>query len=344
MKHKPFTRILSMLLAVATLVGLLAVPASAASLNGSGTVTIQQAGFGSYLSKSTGGSIGGGYWKYTSNDGLTGTAYCVKRQAEYMDSYAANIQKAMELGVDKGLIQKLSDGSEESARILAEIVSSGEEEIAALNDEFRKVEKGKDDFSKTVAELETDFSKKMEEIKRELNKTIAELNQHDAAYTAGQDNIQGLISGTFSKTGALIAAYAKMGSDAINAYKEEVDQHSPSRKFFQAGRYDIQGVIQGAEAERRNLDAKYKELAQTALYNMEHHLPARIVEPSASAVQERQAQAVAAAFQAQSSGAGGFTIHIDRVEVRDDQDVNRIARKLYQLIQQEYRGRGGGGL
>ncbi len=77
MKHKPFTRILSLLLVVATLAGLLAVPASAASLNGSGSVTIQQAGFGSYLSKSTGGSIGGGYWKYTSNDGLTGTAYCV---------------------------------------------------------------------------------------------------------------------------------------------------------------------------------------------------------------------------------------------------------------------------
>ena len=77
MKHKPFTRILSLLLVVATLAGLLAVPASAASLNGSGSVTIQQAGFGNYLSKSTGGSIGGGYWKYTSNDGLTGTAYCV---------------------------------------------------------------------------------------------------------------------------------------------------------------------------------------------------------------------------------------------------------------------------
>ena len=77
MKHKPLTRILSLLLAVATLVSLMAVPASAASLNGSGSVTIQQAGYGNYLSKSTGGSIGGGYWKYTSNDGLTGTAYCV---------------------------------------------------------------------------------------------------------------------------------------------------------------------------------------------------------------------------------------------------------------------------
>ncbi len=37
MKHKPFTRMLSLLLVVAALAGLLAVPASAASLNGSGT-------------------------------------------------------------------------------------------------------------------------------------------------------------------------------------------------------------------------------------------------------------------------------------------------------------------
>ena len=77
MKHKPFTRILSLLLAMTTLFSLLAVPASAASLNDSGTVTIQYLGRKEYLSKSTGGSLSGSSWTYTSNDGLSGTAYCV---------------------------------------------------------------------------------------------------------------------------------------------------------------------------------------------------------------------------------------------------------------------------
>ena len=72
MKHKPFTRILSLLLAMATLVGLLAVPASAASLNDSGSVTIQYLGRHEYLSKSTGGTLGGSSWTYASNDGLSG--------------------------------------------------------------------------------------------------------------------------------------------------------------------------------------------------------------------------------------------------------------------------------
>lgn len=47
----------------------------------------------------------------TSIDSLIET---LKGQVSYMETYAANIQKAMELGVDEGLVKKLADGSEES--------------------------------------------------------------------------------------------------------------------------------------------------------------------------------------------------------------------------------------
>ena len=66
-----------MLLVVATLFSLLAVPANAASLKDSGSVTLQHLGRDEFLSKSSGGSLGGGHWSYTSSKGLTGTAYCV---------------------------------------------------------------------------------------------------------------------------------------------------------------------------------------------------------------------------------------------------------------------------
>ncbi len=83
MKYKYFNRLISMLLVIATLASFLVVPASAAALSESGTlansksVTIQMDGSGGYLTKSSGGNIVGGYWKYTSNDGLVGSAYCV---------------------------------------------------------------------------------------------------------------------------------------------------------------------------------------------------------------------------------------------------------------------------
>lgn len=265
----------------------------------------------------------------------------LKSQVEYMDAYAENIQKAMEMGVDEGLIRKLSDGKEESAQLLAAIVQGGEEDIEALNEEFRKVEKGKTDFTRTVAELETDFSNEMEKLKQDLNKTIQEMDVQEEARTVGGNNIQGLINGTVSKAGALTAAYAKMGRDALAAYKREVDQHSPSRKFYQAGSYDIQGIIQGAEAEKPKLAAAYEEAAQAALAGMERHLPSTVIEPPASAAINRQTDAIVAAVAGRESAGTSNPIYIDKLVVRDDSDIRRIAQELYYLAEREGRSKGG---
>ncbi len=76
MQHK-FIRLLSVLLALAALLGILTASASAASLQDSSSVKITYLGRHEYLSKTTGGTLGGSSWSYTSNDGVTGTAYCV---------------------------------------------------------------------------------------------------------------------------------------------------------------------------------------------------------------------------------------------------------------------------
>ncbi len=77
MKYKRFSKALTLLLALVTLVSTLAISASAATLGDSNSVTVKSNGREEYLSKSTGGTIGSGLWTFTSNDGLTGTAYCV---------------------------------------------------------------------------------------------------------------------------------------------------------------------------------------------------------------------------------------------------------------------------
>lgn len=82
---KQMNRILSLLLAVVTLFSLAATPAMAAVVpsqnkslgDGSSNVTIKIGTRLNILGKSTGGSIGGSGWTYTSNDGITGPAYCV---------------------------------------------------------------------------------------------------------------------------------------------------------------------------------------------------------------------------------------------------------------------------
>lgn len=191
----------------------------------------------------------------------------LKGQVDYMDTYAANIQKAMEMGVDEGLVQKLSDGSEESAQILDAIVKGGEEDIKALNDEFKKVEEGKQKFSDTVANMETDFNKKMGLIVEDTKKAAEKMDIHDETIKAGMNNIQGLIDGSSDPVlkQRLVDQYRELGMAALAAYKKEVGQASPSKKFAQAGGYDIIGIIEGAKGQFGNLADTYTAAGELAL-------------------------------------------------------------------------------
>ena len=265
----------------------------------------------------------------------------LKGQVAYMETYAANIKKAMEMGVDEGLIRKLSDGSEESAQILAAIVEGGEEDIKALNEQLAKVEEGKKDFSDTVAEMETDFSNKMTAVVRDLDKAIQDMNVQDDAYKVGQNNIRGLINGTASKRQELVNQYAQMGRDALAAYKRAVGQASPSKEFHKIGQFDIQGIVGGVEEEKDTLSAAYERAAQEALDSMERHLPSAALEPVSSPL-DRQIAAIVNAV----SGEGGGPVNnfnIGELHVRDDSDIQRIAQELYYLTRRDVRSRGGGG-
>jgi len=268
----------------------------------------------------------------TSIDSLIET---LKGQIEYMETYADNIQKAMEMGVDDGLIRKLSDGSERSAQILASIVKGGEEDIRSLNEEFAKVEKGKEEFSGTVAEMEADFKKKMGDIEKDLKDSIKKMDLKDDTYKIGSNNMQGLINGTASQKRALIEKYAEMGRAALAAYKKEVRQASPSKAFYQAGSFDIQGIIRGAESERAKLDEAYAGMARTALRSMERGLPATFVEPKAVNQRDQTAAIVEAVRNSNAGGSTALSAADIAAAVRDalsGMSVNMNRRKVGELV------------
>ena len=277
----------------------------------------------------------------TSIDNLIGT---LQGQVSYMETYAANIQKAMELGVDEGLIKKLSDGSEESAQILAAIVEGGEEDIAALNEQLAKVEKGKEAFSETVAEMETDFSEKMKDIEDRVKEMADELDASAEAQAAGVATIDGYIDGAESMRSSLASTYRSLANTANNAYKSTLEIHSPSRVFKEDGKNTIRGAIEGAEEEGQNLERTYSALAESAIRAYEKSRPSG-TEAGVITAQREQTAAIVAAVRGQDGGTpGGIAIYVDKLEVRDDQDVERVARELYYLTEQKKRSRGGGSL
>jgi len=186
-------------------------------------------------------------------------------QIEFMDTYAENIVKAMELGVDKGLVEKLSDGSEESSKILQAIVDDGGENIDALNERLAGVEEGKQRFGHSVAEMETDYNNKMTSIVERTNAMLNELDNADEFTRVARNNMLGLIDGVKSMERDLVEAYRSIARNALAAYKAEMDQKSPSRKMYAAGVNDVTGLIQGAESMRLELMGKYAHLGDSAL-------------------------------------------------------------------------------
>ena len=62
----------------------------------------------------------------------------------------------------------------------------------------------------------------METLEKDMKDTIKNMDLKDDAYSAGWNNIQGLIDGTAAQKQALIQKYAEMGKAALAAYKREV--------------------------------------------------------------------------------------------------------------------------
>ena len=77
------------------------------------------------------------------------------------DNYSANLQKAVDMGLDEALVKQLSDGSEESMAILDEFVNNTDISVDDINTAFRKTEESKEIVSATMADVQTEMSEKL---------------------------------------------------------------------------------------------------------------------------------------------------------------------------------------
>lgn len=80
------------------------------------------------------------------------------------DNYKANLEKAIDMGLDEALVKQLADGSTESMAILNEFVSNTDVSVDDINEAFRKTEESKETVSATMADIQTEMSQKLDAI------------------------------------------------------------------------------------------------------------------------------------------------------------------------------------
>lgn len=140
------------------------------------------------------------------------------KQADYMAAYGAHMYQAMELGVDDGILEKLSDGSSESAAILKEIVTNGSNRIDELNASFAKVEEGKKTFSTVMAEMQTFYGSKLDDMVSDMKQAVSDMEQYGEAHRSAERTCQGIMDGVDSMWGEVVGKYAELSDAAMAAF------------------------------------------------------------------------------------------------------------------------------
>lgn len=141
----------------------------------------------------------------------------LESQSAYMASYSENLRAAAEMGLSDGLIARLSDGSTESAAYLQEIVTNGQGKIDELNAAFAKVQDGKDDFSTTVAQMQTDLQSTMDEAASTVDAAVQEMDMYREAAQSARSTMQGFIDGANGMADSVQAAYRNVALGAMAA-------------------------------------------------------------------------------------------------------------------------------
>lgn len=161
------------------------------------------------------------------------TMDALQSQIDYFAEYAENMAKAAEMGLSDGLITALSDGSEESAAILAGIVEDGGEKIEELNEKFAEVQESKEILAQTMTEAQSDFEEQCNAIIETAENMVDGLNLSEIAQKAGYSTAEAYISGLYGGLSAYasgaVSAVGRSKNGGTTEYNTTVNVTSPQR-------------------------------------------------------------------------------------------------------------------
>ncbi len=208
-------------------------------------------------------------------------------------NYSANLQKAVDMGLDETLVKQLSDGSTESMQILNALVTDVGTDVNQINLAFAGMQESRNTVANVTAGIQTDFNTRMAGLKIDAeaagkdvpDKMAAGIKQNagkvttevstirNTAYpifrgivsdaeTAGKDIVAGMISGVQSRQDLLAEAIEYMANGkVVDVYKGVLDINSPSRVMFDAASDTVEGGVIGIQKNAVKFEKSMEDLA-----------------------------------------------------------------------------------
>ena len=109
----------------------------------------------------------------------------LQSQIDYWNSYNENMASLTARADDieglSDMLAQLSDGSEESAAMLAGMESMNDADLSTVVQQYNNLQTAQSDTATSMAELETDFSASLTQIQTDMNTAVDNLNLSDEA-------------------------------------------------------------------------------------------------------------------------------------------------------------------
>lgn len=186
----------------------------------------------------------------------------LESQIEHMTGYMDNLAEATRRGLHEGLIKQLSDGSVESANILAGIVSGTDEQIAELNAVWEEKCNIADIFTEELATAATAAEMGMSGINDKLDAGAEEMDNSEIAGKAGEATIGAYVDAVNAGIPDAEAASDAVAGTAENMNASDIAKNAgdaTTSSYTEAINNGTRGVIGAANklatAAGGNLDA-----------------------------------------------------------------------------------------
>ena len=236
------------------------------------------------------------------------------KQKEALENYSANMQKAIDMGLDEALVQQLSDGSVQSMAILDELVGGTDVHIDEINAAFRELETAKDTAAGAMAGVSTSIATEMDEAEAE-------------AYSGGANVADAVARGIIDNLGKVRSASGRLANTIPKVYNQTVEIRSPSRVMRRAGNYTAEGAIVGIEEMIGEFESSMRTMAKAGENAfLQERLKNASLYPSLVSIPTVANQ------QTRNYSYGGISVNIFQ---QPGEDAEELAQRVMEVMQTE---------
>ncbi len=172
-------------------------------------------------------------------------------QISYWNTYADNMKRAAELGIDDGLLASLAAMDEQGGAWIASIIAdydslgAGTEEamqlIAGLNAEYQEQQAAQEEAAAAAAEALAKTSGEIDETIKNIADSTAELDKTSEMYETAEANIVSYLAGLEAQAGPLYDTMKEMGQNILAALQSGINSGTLTLPGVSGGGFNVDG-------------------------------------------------------------------------------------------------------